>query len=81
VNANWNDNTPVDLTKITYLRHRLDLDAGGSIPLPRRTSLFFTIKNPLNVPYVTMSRLTAPASSTSYAVFGTEWNVGIRGTF
>jgi iron complex outermembrane receptor protein len=81
VNANWNDNTPVDIVNIAYLRHRLDLDVGGSLPVRRNTTLFFTIKNPLNVPYITMSRASYPASSTAYAVFGSEWNMGIRGSF
>jgi TonB-dependent receptor len=82
-NYNWVDNTPINATGANYRRHRSSLDIGASIKLHRNLSLFISARNVLNAPYINMQKMNAntPATAINYAVFGTAYTVGVRGSF
>ena len=80
-NLTWRDDSPLDIQGLTYLRHRASVDAGGGYRLSKRISFFFTVKNLLNAPEVVMTRQVAPATSTAYRIWGSEWSFGFKGAF
>ncbi|MBM3843518.1 MAG: hypothetical protein FJ397_09705 [Verrucomicrobia bacterium] len=81
-NYTWNDDVPFDLIGRVYNRHRSNVDFGGGVRLTRQSSLFFTVRNALDAPWIRMEKVgTNPAVATIPDVWGTQVTLGVKGTF
>jgi TonB-dependent receptor len=81
-NMNWGDSRPTVANGTQYLRHRLNLDVGGSYRITSRVSAFFSVRNVLNAPYNIMEQVgTNPAASRFFQKFGVTPTLGVKSTF
>jgi TonB-dependent receptor len=81
-NLNWSDDQTTNVTRTQYVRHRINVDAGGSLRLTKRVSLFLSVRNIFNEPYISMLILKNGVSvSQKYEIFGTNYTLGLKGTF
>ena len=54
----------------------------GSMQLTARTSLFLSVRNVFNAPYLNMRLLpTGATAASTTSSFGTNYTFGIKGTF
>jgi outer membrane receptor protein involved in Fe transport len=82
VNALWDDDTPSNTARTAYRRHRATLDASGGWQLTRQTSLFLSARNLTNARLVNVDRFApSPAVWRTYELYGTNWTMGVKGTF
>jgi iron complex outermembrane recepter protein len=78
----WRDNVPTNIAGTSFNRHRMPLDIGGGYKLSSRYSLFFTGRNLLNEPVISMQQLgSAPAVVTTYEMTGAIWTFGVKGVW
>lgn len=80
--AIWRDNVPINVTGTTFNRHRTPMDIGGGIKLTSKFSLFFSGRNIMNEPVITLAKSgSAPAVPTIYEVTSAAWTFGVKGVF
>ncbi|PAW67357.1 MAG: hypothetical protein B9S34_05545 [Opitutia bacterium Tous-C1TDCM] len=81
-NTNWAASRPINAGGTQYQRHRLNLDVGGSYRLAPRLSVFFSVRNVLNEPFIRMEQIgTNPAAAQFFQKFGITPTVGVKTTF
>lgn len=81
-NGNWQDDRPTNITNTNYVRHRANLDLGGSARLSDRITMFFIARNVLDEPYLTMLKLPSGGTAAlKYEKFGTNFTLGVKGVF
>lgn len=82
VSANWIDDQPTNNLFTAWNRHRINVDANGGLKFNDRISMFFTVRNVLDEPYIIMQQIAPnPAVATNYWKLGASWTFGIKGTF
>ena len=81
-NMNWASSRPTSAANTQYQRHRINLDIGGSHRLTPKVSVFFSVRNVLNEPFIRMQKVgDNPAATVFFQKFGVTPTVGARSTF
>jgi TonB-dependent receptor len=81
-NMNWASSTSTNTTGTQYLRHRINIDIGGSYRFNSKISGFFSVRNILNEPYIQMEQVgNVPAMVRFYQKFGVTPTVGVKSEF
>lgn len=81
-NMNWGGSRPTVANGTRFLRHRLNVDVGGSFRIAPRVSAFFSVRNVLNEPYIIMEKIgNNPAAAQFFQKFGVTPTVGVKTTF
>ena len=81
-NMNWASSRPTNEANTLFLRHRINVDIGGSHRLTAKISAFFSVRNVLNEPFVRMQKVgDNPAAAQFFQKFGVTPTVGVRATY
>ena len=81
-NMNWGASRPTIANGTRFLRHRLNLDVGGSYRFTPRLNAFVSVRNVLNQPFIIMERSgNNPAAAQFFQKFGITPTIGMKTTF
>ena len=81
-NMNWGASRPTIANGTRFLRHRLNLDVGGSYRFTPRLNAFVSVRNVLNQPFIIMERSgNNPAAAQFFQKFGITPTIGVKTTF
>lgn len=81
-NMNWGASRPTIANGTRFLRHRLNLDVGGSYRFTPRVNAFVSVRNVLNQPFIIMERTgNNPAAAQFFQKFGLTPTIGVKTTF
>lgn len=80
-NVNWHDDRPTNVAGTQYTRKRINMDVGGTYRFSNRLSMFINVRNVLNDPYEGMQKIGSLTVLRRYELPGTNYTLGIKGTF